>query len=401
MIMIAFAAAAAAAPDRSKMDEPFEITADEISYDDVRKLYTAKRRVRVVQGGRSLRAEWVAFSTETGIGVAEGNVEVIEEDNHLVAEFMIFNVETLHGTLFQGELDAGIDGFHIRAGELIRTGDNTFATSDAVFTTCRCEEGETVPWALSTHDADVEMGGYATLTNSTFDVLGVPVLWIPWIFFPIKAERETGFLLPDFQFGNRGGFGGGLPFFWAAHPQLNVTLTPRYFTERGYKQDVELEYVFGKRSEGQLFVAGLHDNQSQQIPNKARWAVLWDHDQFLPADWRWQTDLNLSSDNLYADDFQEMREYKSFRYIESTSNVARDFGPSGNYGAMVGARYADDVQGETDTDRDDYLLQRFAELRGDVLPGAARGPLGDRSPLRFGVHLFRRVRPGELVGEGS
>ena len=189
------------------MDDPFEITADEIHYDNRRSLYVADRHVRVEQGARSLRARWIAFSTETRLGVAEGNVELIEDGNRLNAEFMIFNVDTLQGTLYQGELDAGRDGFYIQAQELIRTGDDTFAMRDGIFTTCRCEEGERVPWTLSAAKADVEMGGYGTLTNSTFNVLGVPVLWIPWIFFPVKSERETGFLLPDFQFGGRGGFG--------------------------------------------------------------------------------------------------------------------------------------------------------------------------------------------------
>ena len=96
----------------------------------------------------------------------------------------------------------------------------------------------------------------------------------------------------------------------------------------------------------------------------------------MPAEWRWQTDLNLSSDNLYADDFGEMRDFKSFRYVESTTNVARDFGKSGGAGSMFATRFADDIQGSTFDDRDDHILQRWAELRNDVLPGTLRGPLG-------------------------
>jgi len=377
------------------MNEPFEITADEINYDNERKLYVADRHVRVLQGDRSLRAKWVAFSTETGIGVAQGEVELIEDDTTLHAEFMIFDVETLQGTLFQGELDAGSGGFHVQAKELIRTGQNTFAVRDGIFTTCRCEEGERIPWVLNSSNAEVELGGYGTLTNSTFEVLGVPVLWIPWIFFPVKSERETGFLLPDFQFGGRGGFGGGLPFFWAVHPQLNVTLTPRYYSERGYKQDIELEYVFGKRSRGELFVAGLRDEQADNLTREERWAVLWDHDQELPAKWRWQTDLNLTSDNLYVDDFQEMDAFKSFRYVESTTNVARDFGVSGGYGAMVASRFADDIQGSTFADRDDTLLQRWAELRSDLQPGTARGPFGIEATMGSEFIYFRSLNRPE------
>jgi len=376
LMQILAAALALGAPGPARMDEPFEITADEIIYDAERNLYVADGNVRVVQGERNLRAAWVAFSTETRLGVAEGDVELLDAEDRLAAEFMVFNVDTLHGALFQGELDLGSQGFRVQARELVRTGENTFITREGYFTTCRCAESERVPWAIRAEKADVELGSYGTLTNSTFEVLGVPVLWVPWMFFPIKSERETGLLLPNFNFGGRGGIGVGLPFFWAAHPQLNVTLTANYFSQRGYKQDVELEYVIGQRSGGELFVAGLRDEQDEEAQRSDRWAVLWKHDQELPARWRWQSDLNLFSDNLYPTDFNEMRHFHSFRFVESTSNAARSFGDSGGFGAMLGARYADDIQGGTSLDRDDYLLQRWTELRGDVLPGTLRGPLG-------------------------
>ncbi len=390
------------------MDEPFEITADRILLDEARALYVAEGHVRVEQGERRLTARWVAFSKETRIGVAEGDVQLDDGSDQLRAEFMVFDVDTLQGMLFQGSLDAGSEGFLIRAKELVRTGRNTFTMRDGIFTTCRCEPGEALPWEIHSSKADVELGGHGMITNSTFNVLGVPVLWIPWAFFPVKSERETGFLLPNFSFGGRGGTGVGLPFFWAALPQLNVTVTPRFFSKRGFKQDVELEYVIGERSEGQLFVAGLSDRSAKSGGSfpRERWAVLWEHDQELPAKWRWQTDLKLSSDNLYSDDFVELKPYDSFRFIESTSNVARDFGSSGGVGAMLAMRYADDIQGANDEDRDDFMLQRWTELRADAQPGALMGPFGiearvDSELIYFsGLHSIGNDLAGQQPGAG-
>lgn len=360
------------------MDDPFEITADRIVLDEARALYVADGRVRIELGERRLDARWVAFSRETRIAVAEGDVQLDDGSDRLNAEFMVFDVDTLQGLLFQGSLDAGSEGFMMRAKELVRTGKNTFTMRDGMFTTCRCEPGEKLPWEIHSSKAEVELGGHGTVTNSTFNVLGVPVLWVPWAFFPVKSERETGLLLPDFSFGGRGGASFGLPFFWAALPQLNVTITPRYSADRGYKQDVELEYVFGERSGGQLFVSGLRDQleEAGRITPKNRWAVLWEHDHELPAQWRWQTDLKLTSDNLYSDDFSELHEFASHRYIESTSNVARGFGESGGVGAMLGMRYADNVQGADDMDRDGILLQRWAEARVDAQPGTLKSFFG-------------------------
>jgi len=386
------------------MDDPFEITADRIVLDEARALYVADGHVRIGQGERRLQARWVAFSRDSRIAVAEGNVQLDDGSDLLTAEFMIFDVDTLQGVLFQGSLDAGSEGFVMRAKELVRTGENTFTMSEGVFSTCRCEPGERLPWEIHTSKANVELGGHGTLTNSTFNVLGVPVLWVPWAFFPVKSERETGFLLPTFGFGGRGGANFGVPFFWAALPQLNVTLTPRYFADRGYKQDVEFEYVFGERSWGNLFVAGLLDDSSNEnngtFPTE-RWTVIWEHDQELPAEWRWQTELNLASDNLYSDDFIELHQFATFRYIESTSNVARDFGESGGFGAMVGTRFADDIQGANNLDRDDVLLQRWTEVRGDAQPGVLTGPFGFEGRIDSELIYFAGLKtPGnDLAGQ--
>ncbi|HKK49994.1 MAG TPA: LPS assembly protein LptD, partial [Myxococcota bacterium] len=390
------------AAEPSRPDAPFEITADRIEYDDARDLYTADRNVRIVQGDRSLEARWVTFSTTTRVGVAEGDIRVQDGPDELRARFMVFDVDTLQGLLYQGELDSGEEGFRIEAVELVRTGRNTFEVRDGLFSTCRCEEGKRLPWQIEAGRAHVELGGYGTVTNATFEVLGVPVLWIPWAFFPVKNERETGFLLPDFTFGGRGGAGFGLPFFWAAHPQLNVIATPRYFSERGYKQDLELEYVFGEESQGELFLAGLFDQSSESFSPfpRERWAALWEHDHFLPGGWRWQTDLNLASDNLYSDDFAELQHFRAFRFIESTTHVARDFGASGGWGAMVGSRYADDIQGSTFDDADEYILQRWAELRGDVAPGALVGPAGIEARIDSELIYFSGLRTADSEIEG-
>ncbi len=401
-ILVGGVVRAAQADDRARMTEPFEITADRITYEAERELYVAERNVHVLQQGRSLTARWVAFSKKTGVAVAEGDVELIDGSDQLNASFMVFDVESLRGTLYHVAIDAGSDGFRLRAKEMVRTGKNAFTVRDGVFTTCRCEPGERLPWEFETGTADVELGRYGVMRNSTFDVLGVPVLWIPWMAVPIKSERETGLLLPNFTFGGRGGAGIGVPFFWAARPELNVMLTPRYFSARGYKQDVELEYVFDEQSGGKFFVAGLRDNtkQAQGSFNPNRWATLWEHDHFLPGEVRWQTDLKLSSDNLYADDFPELQRWRTFRFLESTTNFARHFGASGGVGAMAGVRYADDLQGSTFDDRDEFMLQRFSEIRTDVQPGSLIGPLGLEG--RFDSELIHftglRTTESELPG---
>jgi len=412
VIVVSTFAMPARADDRARMKDPFEITADRIDYDGRRELYVATGRVRVLQTDRTLHANWVAFSTKTRIGVAEGDVELIDGVDTLNSAFMVFDVDSLRGMLYQGGFDAGSQGFKIRAKEMIRTGQDTFEMRDGIFSSCRCEEGETLPWQIHAGKAEVEVGGYGTVTNARFEVLGIPTLWVPWAFFPVKSDRATGLLLPQIELGGRGGYGLGLPFFWAAHPQVNVTVTPRVYSERGFKGDVELEYVYGERSRGKVFFSGLRDRnrEPKSAINRGRWAVRSDTDHELPSEWRWQTDLNLASDNFYPDDFSELRRYRAFRYLESTTSLNRDFGASGGIGAMVGARWADDIHGfnvrrappVTRTifhDSDDFILQRMGEGRLDVQPGTFLAPLGIEPRFDSEVIHFRSRRKHEDIFE--
>ncbi|GEM_PF-828667 len=424
--LVASAAAAQSdAADRARLEDPFEITADRIDYDGERDLYVATGNVYVIQTTRTLRAEWVAFSTETGIGVAEGDVELVDASDVVTAEFMVFDVESLRGMFFDGGMDAGSQGFRIRAKEMIRTGENTFEMKDGVFTTCRCPDGGRLPWQITAQEAEVEVGDYGTVKNATLDVLGIPVLWFPWAFFPVKSDRESGVLLPEVSLGGRGGFGGGLPLFWAAHPQVNVLFTPRYFSKRGFKGDGQVEYVFGERSEGELFVSGLFDlrEDGNFATPQSRYGAKWRHDQDLPLGWRWQTDIKHISDNFYADDFPEFRAFREFRFLESTTNVHRDFGESGGVGAMIGARYVDDVQGirlgpaatlrdppptplpagtKPDfVDADATVLQRFGEAALDIQPATAVAPGGVQFLLDADVVHFRSLRNHEEVLENQ
>ena len=98
-----------------------------IRYEAERELYVAERNVHILQRGRSLTARWVAFSKKTGHRVSPRATSSSSEDaERLQAAFMVFDVDTLQGTLYHVAFDSGSDGFRLRAKEMIRTGKNTF-----------------------------------------------------------------------------------------------------------------------------------------------------------------------------------------------------------------------------------------------------------------------------------
>ena len=346
----------------------WDITADSISYERDRDVYTARGNVHIVQPGRSLTADWAAFSNTTRRGVATGHVVIEDQGQKLEADVIHFQLDDLRGILLGGRLEGKNTPFLATGEEVRKLGEQEYEFRKGTFTTCRCPDDGPPPWLIRAEEAELEIGGYGTARNTVVDVLGVPVFWLPWMRYPLLTDRASGVLFPVFNTSSRTGLDVGLPLFWAALPNLNVTVTPHWLTKRGFKPELELEYVWGEKSYGELYASGIlndHevDPESADTPfSDDRYALALLHDQHLPAGWRAKVDGRLFSDNLYPFDFRELSELRSDRYVESAAFAEKRFGALDRYGFFGGGRYADDIQNPDDLDRDSFLLQRAGEL---------------------------------------
>ncbi len=356
-------------------DEPFELSADTVEYDRPRDLYIADGSVVIRQGDRKLTADWMAFSNTTQRGVASGNVTFREGNETVYTRFAEFDIVTLQGVLYDARLDAATSQFRMSGAEIAKTGRETYRFEKGRFTTCRCEPGERDPWAIQAQSAELEVGGYGTAKNTTFEVLGVPVVWLPWMMYPLKTERQTGLLFPVLSVGSIQGFSAALPFFWAMRENVNVLITPGWSVKRGFEIATASEYVFGEDSAGRVAGAYHHDIDIPSDPRKPsqpfsrdRWAAWGQQDVALPGEVRAKSDFVFASDNQYPSDFSELGTYRNDRFLESVAFVQRNFGEDGRFGLLAATEYANDLQSPDDADRDDFLLQRLPEIDFAVLP---------------------------------
>ncbi len=352
-----------------------EIHADYLEYERGRGLYTARGNVVLQQAGRTIRADWVSFNQITGVGVASGNVVVEEEDNTLRASFIEFDVFGVRGVVRDGEFESHSSHFRARGAVIEKTAANKYSFSQGVFTTCKCpDEDDTVPWQVKAEEAEVEIGGYAIVEDNTVEILGVPVLWTPWMIYPVLTERQSGLLMPEVEWGSRNGAKLGLPIFLALHEQLNLTLTPGYSTKRGVRGRAESEYVLGEKSYGEVTAAYEHDTTVSSGGlsdpfDRDRFSVQGVKDFHLPGGLRFASNFDVASDNQVPLDFDEMHRQRSDRRLIARGSLARAFGESDRFGLAAVARFADDMQNPDDRDRDDTTLQRLPGGQAAVLPG--------------------------------
>lgn len=72
------------------------------------------------------------------------------------------------------------------------------------FKTCGCSKG-TPDWSITANQMDVEVGKTGHAHRDSLEVLGHPILKLPYAEFPADTKRRSGFLAPRLgQSGLRG-----------------------------------------------------------------------------------------------------------------------------------------------------------------------------------------------------
>jgi lipopolysaccharide assembly outer membrane protein LptD (OstA) len=374
LLVALFASAAFAQPS----EPPFKVTADEVEYQADRDIYVGRGHVVIIQQGKTLTADHVMFSNKTRQGVATGNVVIKDGGDTLTAPFLEFNIDDVVGVVFDGELDSAKGGYRMQGQEVRKTGPNSYEFTGARFTTCRCpDKTDRDPWAVRAQKAQLDLDGYGRARNSTIEILGVPVMWIPYAVYPIKRERQTGFLFPQIGTSSQSGGSVNLPFFWAPRDDLGVLLGAEYLLKRGFKPSAGLDYVFGQRGSTELYGTFIQDQKVDgSSPTSTfgdnRWGATWKHRQDLPLDGWLATNVALFSDNQFPFDFSDFRQYRHDRFLTSSGLVGTTLGgPSDRFATSLSVLSTDDLQNPDDQDRDNFLLQRLPAVAAEALPESA------------------------------
>lgn len=256
------------------------------------------------QGGESLFADQIIFERDTKIVHATGNAVYVGKTALLLGTEMHFNLETRTGTIIGGRVST--DQFTLAGERINKLGDGRFQAHRADYSTCKdCPQS----WTLSAEDVDLEINGYAFLTNVTAKIMDAPAVWIPYLMVPIKTKRQSGLLIPQFGFTNEG-FTFVQPFFWAISKSVDMTFGLGTFGGRGRRLEWEGRYQF-KNGGGKANLYHLNDrtfrdylltngytNKGEGFSN-SRWGVSVEQNQELPFGIQEKLRIQEVSDSLY------------------------------------------------------------------------------------------------------
>lgn len=285
-------------PRISGEEGPVEIEADELLYHKDEQLYEAHGGVVVRRGDLSLKGDHLLWKMATKDLIAWGNVILIEGEDRLECERLEINFETQSGKIDQARLFLKDRNFHVTGKEVERLGENRYRIREGSFTTC---DGERPPWKFTAKELDITLEGYGVAKGSTFYVQRLPIFHLPWAIFPVKRERQTGFLIPRIGYSQKEGPEIKNAFFWAIRKDMDATFYLDYLGSRGFKEGLEYRYALTQDTAGQVNIYFIDDREL----HKNRYAFFIQNQHKLPLDFYLKTNINRISDRRYHRDFDE------------------------------------------------------------------------------------------------
>jgi LPS-assembly protein len=279
-------------------DIPIQVSAERLSFNYETNTYTAQGNVTLSQGNMRLRADSIAYAGNTGELTAEGKVIVRMGGDVVEAEKITIKLAGATGVLYNGKLLLTRNNIYLEGKKLEKTGESTYVVEDGSFTTCN---GATPDWHITGKNLDVTLEGYGTLKHGFFYIKNIPVFYLPWLMYPAKRKRQSGFLMPTVANSSIRGFDMRFPFFLDISPSVDATIVPRICTKRAAQASLEFRYFPYEDFEGRFYGEYTYDWKygPETNPKSHRFYVAWRHDQEFTHQIKLKANGNWVSDRDY------------------------------------------------------------------------------------------------------
>ena len=294
-------------------DQPISVIADKLSATAGGTQIEAAGSVEVRRQQTTLKAEEVRVNQDTQDVEAKGKVSVDDPEWKVKsADSIQLNMEKETGEIQNGDLFIEQGHLSVSGARFQKFGGQSYHIDEASFTTCLCESG-VPPWKISADAMDLRPDGMATVEKGYFYVMDIPVFYLPYGFFPVTTERQTGLLFPQIGYSTKEGFRYLQPFFWALSKSTDATVRFDLETRARVGLLAEFRTLFSRDSDLQLhasyFNEALRKNEQndivdrtiadQDIP-KNRWSIMGTHRYTTFADWLTYSDIAAYRDDLFA-----------------------------------------------------------------------------------------------------
>ncbi len=297
------------------------VEASHLTYNSRTKVATATGHVIIVYGKYVLVATRVVYDQKSDRMRANGEVRLREPGgNVLTAD--IAQLENHFRDGFAQHLRLLLTNDATITADYSRRRDGNITVFDHVtYTRCKyCVTSTGAPlWQIRsvkvTHDETKHLIYHR---DATFEFLGVPVFYTPYLSHPDPTvKRATGFLIPNFALSTEYGFGVQVPYFINLAPNYDLTLRPVFTTRQGPLARAEFRHRTANGTYN-IDAGGIYQLDTSLPPpgdRHFRGFVRTQGKFDINSHWNWGWDGTLTSDETF------MRKYNISNRTEIDNTV--------------------------------------------------------------------------------
>ncbi len=296
---------------------PIDIDAAGVTYLQREQVLTLDGGITLERGSQRIEADAIRYHQPSGDVTTAGITYLEYPGLRIVGSGARFNLERNDGHIddaqyrFSGRIN--LRG-HAESADLLSPTLTRYR--DITYTTCRPGNNA---WSLRARDLELDQdSGLGTARHARIRIRGVPVLYTPYLRWPLDDRRRSGFLIPTFGSSNETGFDLTVPYYLNIAPNLDATLYPRLMSKRGLMLGGELRY---------LTEADSGTVQAEILPYDAeydggmRGAVHIEQEGRFAGRWSTAVDFSAVSDDQYLQDLGSNLDITSQRNLDQDGEI--------------------------------------------------------------------------------
>ncbi len=248
------------------------------------------------RGNKLAGAESARYDPNQRALVLEGGVRYEDPGTQITSELAEFAYDSGRIRFTGAEFSLGGSNARGSADELLISQDGRIEFDNVSYTTCPPGSND---WSL--HAGNIELDtqrGVGTARGVKLRFQGIPILYAPYLSFPIGDARKSGVLTPEIGSAGRSGNEIRVPIYWNIAPNYDATITPRLLTDRGLQLQTDFRYLT-EINEGAISAEYLADDS---LVNETRHLFSVAHRTLFENGWRNRIDFREVSDSQYFED---------------------------------------------------------------------------------------------------
>lgn len=292
---------------------------------------------RMRRGDTFIRADRLEYDQAKDLARAVGNVRVNKAGNVFEGPLLEMQVDAFEGFFNEPRYRFLRNDAYGEAERVDFLSEKQAVIRKATYTTCQRKPGPgwMPDWILRAASLEIDSEkdeGYAK--NAVLSFMGLPVLPVPALSFPLSDKRRSGVLPPTFGLDNVSGFETTLPYYWNIAPNRDATLYPTLMTKRGVDLGAEFRYLETS------YNGTLRGNYlpGDRLRDRDRWGFAGRHDQvfnFGAGPVGLYLNLNRVSDDNYWRDFSRASASLTQRLLANEGSLSWSQGDFSLSGRML------------------------------------------------------------------